>query len=131
MKEPVVTFESVDRKPLSTITPNDYPRGWDPYRVMSYHDTAWPYAHIDPRRPNDAEVVKMFSDACIFFSPMPPKGDYPIVEFEQKEYCGAERIKAFIDEYRTTHKKTRSKIEVRKAINRGAERLKGWADGVL
>lgn len=131
MEDPVVVFKDPVRKPLSTITPNDFPRGWDPYRVMSYNDSSWPYAHIDPRRPSDAEVVKMFNDAGLFFSPMPPKGDYPIVEFEQKEYCGSEYIQKFIDEYKATHREIRSNGDVRKANKREAAWLKEWAAGVL
>ncbi len=131
MKEPVITFREPKRtKPMSQICAGDFPRGYNPEDVMTYDDCAWPFVYVEPTREPDKDLIKRLYAACIEFEPMPPKGDYPIIEFKQKEYCDPKEMQGFIEDYCREHK-TRGPNELsesRKSIKRRMEWLGGWAE---
>ena len=131
MEEPVLTFREPKRiKPASQITAADFPCGYSAYDVMSYNDLLCTFVYVEPTRKRDIDVIRRLFAAGIDFTPMPPKGDCPIVEFEQKEYCDPEDIQLFIENY-VRERRTREAYvisENRKSDIRSMEWLSGWAD---
>ncbi len=99
MKEPVVTFERIKRKPLSKVKINEISIGADPYDYISYDDSG-PLLYIDPTDKSRDEIIGALNAESVDYIIMPPKGHLPRIEFMWGEYQVPEGMKRFLDVYR-------------------------------